>query len=146
MELELGIARACRPDGCHVQALDGASMMCAYAPPVYNRIKVRPGDLVAVDRPAPVPAVVWRWRRAQVIAVEGEAALLTRRVTRRTSDDPVMATFSVPLTGMVRGVLQEGDFVFYGDDQVLAQAAGDLPATDAPFRGAFARIRAAYAA
>ncbi len=148
MNLELGIAHACGPDGCRVRLLNGAGddVACGYAAPVHNRIKIRPGDLVAVDLVAEAPRVVWRWRQARVLAVEDGAAVLTRNVTQRGQGDPRTTSFSVSLPAELAGAVQPGDAVIYGEDGVLARVADGVPVPDDAFRATFARIRAAYAA
>src|SRR5215213_1322307 len=82
MELSLAIAESCEPDSCTVRRLDGGRLTARYGEHVFNRIKIRPGDLVALDDGAEPPAVVWRWWHGTVESVEGDRATVSRTHTQ----------------------------------------------------------------
>ena len=78
MEVRLGLARECRPTGCDVEDLaTGEVVPARWSDDVRDRIKVRPGDLVAMEG----DEVVWRWWHGRIIAVDGGRATVRRRVT-----------------------------------------------------------------
>jgi len=49
-----------------------------YGAAVQDRIKVRPGQLVAIDRAPQAPEVVWRWMTGTVEEVAGDRVAVTR--------------------------------------------------------------------
>lgn len=68
MKLELATVVSCHAAGCAVRPLGSqATLEAAYATPVYNQIRIRRGDLVALDLAPDPPQIVWRWRRAEVL-------------------------------------------------------------------------------
>lgn len=79
MNLSLALALACDDGGCDIEALDGGQRRARWSDAVRDTIKVRPGDLVAVD----ADEVVWRWWGGTVIAADGATATVERNVTQR---------------------------------------------------------------
>ena len=80
VEVRLGLARECRPTGCEVEDLSTGEVVAArWSDEVRDRIKVRPGDLVALEG----DEVVWRWWHGRVVAVDVDngRATMRRRVT-----------------------------------------------------------------
>ena len=74
MNLELAIVEACDPRGCRVRPVGGKdSLTVRYSARVQNRIRIRCGDLVAVDLAPAQPELVWRWWRVEVLPPLGDA-------------------------------------------------------------------------
>ena len=68
MRLELATVISCGPDGCLVTPLaDGPAIETRYSDLVKDRVKIRPGQLVAIDQDPPVPEIAWRWYPARVV-------------------------------------------------------------------------------
>jgi len=113
MNLMLALATACDDGGCDIERLDGGPPSRAtWSDAVRNTIKVRPGDLVAVDTDA--TQVVWRWWGGTVVDVRGETATVERNVTQRAPGDPRTARVDVLAPDDLEvGV---GDRVWYGTD------------------------------
>ena len=126
----LAVARACRLDGCDVEPLDGGPVHpAAYSDAMRDTIKVRPGDLVAVDPTG--PTVVWRWWAGTVESVGegGTTVAVSRNVTQRDPDDPRRATVEVEVGGELVGGVDVGDTVWFGTEEdrkvlVAVQAKG----------------------
>lgn len=110
MNLFLAIAVACDDDGCDVELLDGGRRRTTWSDAVRNTIKVRPGDLVAVDG----PAVVWRWWGGTVVTAAGSTATVERNVTQRAAGDPRTAAIDVDVPEDLD--LMAGDRVWFGSD------------------------------
>lgn len=74
MKLELGIVESCDNTGCRVRLLDQtAPCKTRYAAAVQDRIRIRRGDLVAVDLAPELPELVWRWLQVEVLQPLQEA-------------------------------------------------------------------------
>jgi hypothetical protein len=146
MQLELGIARECRPDGCRVQRMDGAAIDARYATPVQDKIKVRPGDLVALDLESQPPHIVWRWWQGTVEEVAGTRARVSRNVSQSAPDAPRRASRDLALSEALAGQVRQGDTVYFGDDGVIDIARDGLPANPERLRAErFPGVIAAYA-
>jgi hypothetical protein len=146
MQLELGIARECRPDGCRVQRMDGAGMEARYAPPVQDKIKVRPGDLVALDLEREPPQIVWRWWQGTVEEIEGARARVSRNVTQAAPDAPRRASRELSVSAVLAGQVRPGDTVYFSDETVIDVARDGLPANPERLRAErFPGVIAAYA-
>ncbi len=79
MNLELAIVLECSPEGCRVEYLDREeSGEAAYSAAVRDKIRIRRGPLVAIDRAARPPQLVWRLFRGKVQAVEGNHVSVSR--------------------------------------------------------------------
>ena len=83
-------------------------------------IKVRPGDLVAVNG----PEVVWRWWGGTVVGTNGSTATVERNVTQRDAADPRTAAMDVDVPEDLD--LAPGDRVWFGadGDRKVVVAAG----------------------
>jgi len=124
VDLTLAIARSCRADGCTVAdvATDG-TLDASWSDAVRDTIKVRPGDLVAVDRAATPPQVVWRWWRGDVVGVTSADQVHVRRnVTQREPDDPRTGSSDVAVPAELAGSIAEGDAVWFGSVGIVAVA------------------------
>jgi SAM-dependent methyltransferase len=77
MDLCLAVAVSCTDESCRVQFLESQAAIDAprSEPMVEHGITVRPGDLVAVDRGADPPQVVYRWPSIEAKRTEGGYAL-----------------------------------------------------------------------
>lgn len=74
MELELAIVESCDECGCRVRPLGQAgTLSVTYSAAVQDRIRIRQGDLVAVNLAASLPEIVWRWWQAEVLRPLQEA-------------------------------------------------------------------------
>jgi hypothetical protein len=80
MQLELATVISCTPDGCRVTPVaDGPAFETRYSALVQDRVKIRPGQLVAVDMEPPVPEVAWRWYQAQVVEPGADLVIVAER-------------------------------------------------------------------
>lgn len=113
MQLDLAVARSCRPGGCAVAMVATEEMVDAvYSQAVTDRIRVRPGDLVAVNRSASPPEVTWRWWHGTAVEVPAvDRVLVEREVTR---GDSATAVFDVVVPEELRGCIAGGDTVYFG--------------------------------
>jgi len=145
MELSLAIAESCGPDSCTVRRLDGGRLTARYGAHVLNRVKVRPGDLVALDTGAEPPAVVWRWWHGMVESVDGDRATVSRNHTQPTAEHSRRRAEDLPVAPDLSGVLRPGDAVFFGGDAgVLDVAKGGLPAHPERLQALLPSVLAAY--
>jgi RNA polymerase sigma-70 factor (ECF subfamily) len=111
MNLSLALAVACDDDGCDIEHLDGGGRRATWSDAVRNAIKVRPGDLVAVDG----DQVVWRWWGGTVVSVDaGGGAMVERNVTQREDGDPRTGSARVDVPDDLD--LAVGDRVWFGID------------------------------
>jgi hypothetical protein len=146
MRLQLGVATACSPDGCRVVTVEDDAMVDAqYAAPVQDRIKVRAGDLVALDVDITPPAIVWRWWHGDVLSVEPDSATVERAVSTTTRGGPHRAAMIRRIPAALAGALRTGDRVFFSDTEIIDLSRDGVPA-DPGRIGAerFAAIDAAY--
>ncbi len=147
MNLELAVAESCGPRTCRVRSVaDGAEIEAAYAAPVQDRIKVRSGDLVAVNHGTHPPEVVWRWWHGRVERVLGDRAAVSRNHTQPTPEPSRRRTDELPLAPGLAGQLRAGDTVFFGgsEPRVLDIARDGMPANPDLLRASFPAIVAAY--
>ena len=78
MKLTLAIALECFPTECRVQLLeDSAPITVHYSAPVQARLKIYPGQLVALDTNPATPEVVYRWHYVKVAQLKGDKVLIT---------------------------------------------------------------------
>lgn len=143
LELLLAVALSCGPDGCEVEPLPGGgATSVGYSDQVRNRIKVRPGDLVAVH--AGGGRIVWRWWAGTVEATGASTITVSRNITQRTPEDPRRASFPVELPDELAAGVDVGDTVWFGTEDgthVVVAVAGAEAATQAAAR--FPAIRQA---
>jgi hypothetical protein len=68
MNLELAIVQSCHGAGCLVRLVGQKTVLeTHYSDAVRDRIRIRRGDLVAVDTTTETPQLVWRWRRGEIL-------------------------------------------------------------------------------
>ncbi|MDP9236551.1 MAG: hypothetical protein M3P30_03980 [Chloroflexota bacterium] len=133
MDLTLGVAIACAPQGCRVRLLDGGpAIETVYGAQVRDIIKIRPRQLVAIDRSASPLEVVYRWFIGDVVRVDGGRIGVVRRdasgaVLTAASGDGVVEL--APVSALERDV-RVGDEVFFTKEPAVLHdiAAGGLPA------------------
>ena len=121
MELSLAIAVSCDQDGADLERLDdGARHRARWSDAVRDTIKVRPGDLVALDR----DEVVWRWWGATVTGFDDGVVTIERNVTQREEGDPRTVRLDVDVPDDLD--VEVGDRVWFGRDGDRAEvvAAG----------------------
>ena len=117
MQIDLAIAVACEPAACRVRPIGGgADLDARYGAKVKDRIKVRPGDLVAVDTESQPPKVLYRWWHGTVEAVNGDQVTVVRNVSQARPEDPRRASMTGQLGGPLLGQVQSGDTVFFGGE------------------------------
>jgi hypothetical protein len=142
---------SCAPEGCRVRLLDGGpTIEAVYAVQVRDTIKIRPRQLVAVDRNASPLEIVYRWFIGEVVRVDGGRI----GVVRRDASGAVLTTPSpdgVVELGPVSGLepdVRVGDEVFFTTEPAVLHdvAAGGLPAHPERLRReVFPRIAEYYA-
>lgn len=82
MQLELATVISCDHHGCHVTPVAaGQTYKTRYSAFVQDRIKIRPGQLVAVNLDPAMPEVVWRWYPAYIIET-GEQRIVVKERER----------------------------------------------------------------
>jgi DNA-directed RNA polymerase specialized sigma24 family protein len=120
MNLSLALATACDDGGCDIERLDGGRARATWSDAVRNTIKVRPGDLVAVDG----SEIVWRWWGGTVVSVDGDRATVERNVTQREPGDPRTAGVEIDVPEDLD--VAPGDRVWFGTegDRKVVVAAG----------------------
>lgn len=151
MDLRLGVAITCAPEGCRVRLLDGGpTIEAVYAAQVRDTIKIRPRQLVAVDRSASPPEIAYRWFIGEVVRVDGGRIGVVRRdasgtVLSAPSGDGVVEL--APVSGLERDVRVGGEVFFTTEPSVLHDIAADgLPAHPERLRReVFPRIAEYYA-
>src|SRR5438477_13154627 len=105
MDLELAIFEEGRPGSCRVRYVDTRDTAdVAYAAPMLNRIRIRQGDLMVVDRAANPAAVVWRWWHGTVERLHDGRAAVSRR-----HEGPGLRTDEVDVAPELQSNLQPGD-------------------------------------
>jgi hypothetical protein len=99
---------------------DGSRCRATWSNEVQDTIKVRPGDLVAVDD----LVVVWRWWGGTIVHCDGNRAVVKRNVTQRNAGDPRTTTIEVEVPDDLD--VDEGEHVWFGttDDRQVVVAAG----------------------
>ena len=140
MQFELAMVISCDPGGCRVMPVNGDTALDArYSAKVLNRVRILPGQLVAVDMEPAVPEVAWRWYRARIVeAGESQVTVQERERQRPVARVPGMETGAsmgdeVWVTGM-HGVWELHDRVVDGkpanpsrlQEKVIPRIAGIL--------------------
>lgn len=120
MNLTLALAVDCDDDGCDIEHLDGGARRATWSDAVRNTIKVRPGDLVAVDG----GEVVWRWWGGTVVGIDAGTATVERNVTQRETGDARTGRAECDVPDEIE--LSAGDRVWFGmdGDRKVIVAAG----------------------
>ena len=138
MDLQLATVLSCTDAGCQVRTLDdGIRVDAEYSEPVVeNRIVVMPGDLVALNRAANPPQVVYRWVLFPVERVEGEHIFL---------DAPYHRGKPMSRAEGLEAELVAGDRVFAANGRVYDISVNGVPANPERLQAAlFPQIRAMY--
>ena len=110
MDLELGIAVSCSPEGCRVALLDGIKIDTRYPAPVLDTVKIRARQLVVVDRNVAPPELVYR------VAQVGEVVSTESRRIEVVRHDGSGAVFD---DGARVRVVPPGDLAVSPDDAVF---------------------------
>jgi hypothetical protein len=78
MDLVFATVESCEAAGCHVRFLGApeTTVWTRYSPAVQDQIRIRRGQLVAVDRATEPPQTVWRWMRAEVLELRPTGAVV----------------------------------------------------------------------
>jgi DNA-directed RNA polymerase specialized sigma24 family protein len=122
MTLSLALAISCDLTGAEIEHMaDGTRRRAAWSDAVRDTIKVRPGDLVAVDD----SVIVWRWWGGTVVEIDGNHAVVERNATRREPGDPRTVRIEVEVPGDLE--LETGDRVWFGSEEerkVVVAAGG----------------------
>jgi RNA polymerase sigma-70 factor, ECF subfamily len=122
MELTVAIALSCDAEGAEVERLDdGARRRARWSEAVRDTIKVRPGDMVALDD----DEIVWRWWGAMVVATDAGTATVERNVTQREPGDPRTVRLDLDVPSDLE--VASGDRVWFGrsGDRAEVVAAGE---------------------
>ena len=142
MELELAIVEECDAGGCRVRlAGTGQSLDTAYGEKVRDRIRIRSGDLVAIDRAEEPAAIVWRWWHGTVRALHAEGVTLEHAVMKRDPGDTGTATLEAALPEALHEQVAVGATVYFTGHggaegaTVLDVAAPSGPAHPVQLRG-----------
>jgi hypothetical protein len=78
MKLTLAVTLECPPAECRVQLLDQAEPVTVhYSARVQARIKIWPGQLVALDTTPAIPEVVYRWHCVKVEQLKEDQILVS---------------------------------------------------------------------
>ena len=80
MKFELATVISCSPGGCSVVPVAGGPAFDArYSDLILNRVKIHPGQLVAVDLEPQVPEVAWRWYPARIVELSDDRVIVQER-------------------------------------------------------------------
>jgi hypothetical protein len=104
LNLKLAVAETCELDRCQVTMIDdGRSLTARYTAAMINRMRIYPGQLVAIDMDAAEPEIAWRWHRARVLETTPEGAHL---------EDPVGRSIDAVRVPGLESSLTRGDEVW----------------------------------
>lgn len=80
MHFELATVISCGPGGCRVMPLSGGEAFEArFSALVFKRVRILPGQLVAVDMSPAVPEIAWRWYRVQIVESNERGVIVQER-------------------------------------------------------------------
>jgi hypothetical protein len=80
MHLELATVISCSPNGCLVTPVDGRpAFETRYSALVQDQVKIRPGQLVAVDMEPDLPEIAWRWYQVRIVEPDDTLVLVQER-------------------------------------------------------------------
>jgi len=118
MNLTLAIVSQSSPSDCALQLLDRPGELHAgYGPAVRGRIRIVPGQLVAVDMAADRPSVMWRWFRGVVILRRDDHVVVDNHVFQPGFRIPISVA---RLPDILEVDVRVGDEVFYGAEPYCA--------------------------
>ena len=145
MDLTLARALTCSAEDCQVQLLADDSVTDAPLAALMRQhgIRIRPGQLVAVDRSTAPPEIRWRFGVNPVEALAGDRATLLGRQFRLVDarpDDERATPIRVGDTVVVRSG-RDGDEL-----EVYDMVAGGRPLHPERLEADFPRIQAIYEA
>ncbi len=104
LNLKLAVAETCGLDRCQVKMVDdGRSITARYSARMLNRMKIYPGQLVAVDTDLAEPEIAWRWHRGRVIAAPEGISL----------EDPGGHRYPAVAAAWLETAVTAGDEVFF---------------------------------
>lgn len=129
MNLRLAVVTAARPTGCTIRWLgEQGPTEARLSAAAQGRVKIRAGQLVAVDIAGEAPTVMWRWFRGAVVYREGTHVVVE---TRRYQPDHRAPISVARLPEELEEQPALGDEVFYTlgpEATVIDGVAGDGPA------------------
>ena len=103
MHLELATVLSCDLEGCRVTPVaggpaveTGSAFDTRYSALVLNRVKILPGQLVAVDMDPGVPEIAWRWYRTRVVEPDGEKIIVQER--ERQLNAVIISSIEIPVS------------------------------------------------
>jgi hypothetical protein len=112
MNLRLAVVIAARPTDCTLRWIDQPEELPArYSAAVEGRIRICPGQLVAVDVDTAPPSVMWRWFRGVVIYRRDAYVVVDNHVYQPGLRFPISVVW---LPDILEVEVQVGDVVFYG--------------------------------
>ena len=144
MHLELATVLSCDDEGCRVTPVaagpagagglavaSGSAFDTRYSALILNRVKILPGQLVAVNMDPGVPEIAWRWYRTRVVENAGEYITVQERERQLSAVDAygvealLHAGDEVWVTGM-SGVWEIHDGVVDGKPSNPARLVEDV--------------------
>jgi hypothetical protein len=82
--LDLAIVISCSENGCRVRPANSQETLdTVYSAPILNRVKIHPGQLVAINLQTNQPEILWRWYRMVITSVGPEDLVLDDRGVRQ---------------------------------------------------------------
>jgi hypothetical protein len=125
MMLRLALVSRSDEQGCDVRWMDEEGLHAVgYSAPVQNRVKIRPGQLVAVDMEATPPAIVWRWFRGPVVYRVEDYVVVNNRVYQTGFRFPI-SVVRIPEAVEVEVGLDDEVFHSHGPDGVVIDTVVD---------------------
>jgi hypothetical protein len=149
MQLALAHVESCTATGCRVRFLGetGAPVDAPYAALMQQHgIRVRPGQIVAVDRNAAAPELLWRFGVYPVERLDGDTAVLAGKSFRlhdgRPAEEqahPIRSGDTIVVrSGTIAGELEVYDLVVNGQPLHPERLRADFPLIQATYQGAAA--------
>jgi hypothetical protein len=86
MRLELAVVVSCTENDCVVRSIQSDTQIDAeYSNKVRGRIRIEPGQLVAITRETEPPLVVWRWVPVKVDEIAGDRVIVSGEIHKKVS-------------------------------------------------------------
>ena len=147
MQLALAHVESCSPTGCRVRFLGetGESVDAPYSALIRQHgIRVRPGQIVAVDRSAAAPELLWRFGVYPVEHLDGDTAVLAGNLFRlhdgrpdAEQTHPIRPGDTIVVrSGKAAGELEIYDLVVNGQPLHPERLRADFPLIQATYQGA----------